>query len=49
MHKMRRARRVEQRPFGAQAPEGNLELTDEEAKSIGANRSVPRPHRDMNQ
>jgi hypothetical protein len=26
-----------------------LDLTDEEAESIGANRSVGRPHRDMNQ
>jgi hypothetical protein len=26
-----------------------LELTDEEAESIGANSSVGRPHRDMNQ
>jgi hypothetical protein len=25
-----------------------LDLTDEEAESIGANRSVGRPHRDMN-
>jgi hypothetical protein len=33
---------------GKRGRQKQLELTDEEAKSIGANRSV-RPHRDMNQ
>jgi hypothetical protein len=34
---------------GKRGREKQLELTDEEAESIGVNRSVRRPNRDMNQ
>jgi hypothetical protein len=33
---------------GKRGRQKQLDLTDEEAESIGANRSVRRPHRDMN-